>query len=208
MIQKPSKLHIHSLMPPSIPEVKQPLKKTKKFTVDSYADVKRGEKIIIYGDTGIGKTSLSLLAPKPVFLDLDEGGSELRNPFTGKKLDYIQDIRNFSDVRSALQQLSIFDNFKTIVIDNATILQDWAESHVVDTIKTDKGAKVKNLLGYGYNKGYKHLYNVMKGPLQDCDELIRRGFNIIFVAKVIWVWLCAAIGSVAGKLTSLGIFRL
>lgn len=179
------------------PEPKTKLKKPKmpmptdepaqapvaNFTVESYANVKRGEKIIDYGDTGIGKTSLALLAPKPVFLDLDEGAFELHHPVTGKKVDYIPGLRNFADVRAALQQISLYDKYETIVIDNVTILQDWAEPHVLATIKTEKGATVTNLVGYGYNKGYKHLYDVMRGPLADCDELVRRGKNVILIAQ-------------------------
>ncbi len=153
------------------------------FKVQSYADVKRGEKIIDYGDTGMGKTSLAILSPKPVFLDLDEGAFELRHPVTGKKVDYIPGIRDFADVRAALQQVDLYDDYETVVIDNVTILQDWAEPYVVATIPTEKGARVTNLMGYGYNKGYKHLYNVMRGPLADCDELVRRGKNVILIAQ-------------------------
>ena len=160
-----------------------PTAPSKTFGVKSYSDVKRGEKIVLYGDTGIGKSSLALLAPKPVFLDLDEGAFELHHPVTGNKVDYVPDVVDFSDVRAALQEVSLYDNHETVVVDNATILQDWAEPHVVATIKTEKGATVANLVAYGYNKGYKHLYNEMKGPLADCDELIRRGKNVIIIAQ-------------------------
>lgn len=175
-----SKIQKPKMIAPTVPKTKAAV---KKFTVQSYADVKRGEKIIIGGDTGMGKTSLALLAPKPVFLDLDEGGFELHHPVTGKKIDHIPDLRSFSDVRAALQQMDLFNGYETVVIDNVTVLQDWAELHVTSTIPTEKGATVSNIVQYGYNKGYKHLYNVMKGPLQDCDELIRRGKNIILIAQ-------------------------
>ena len=156
---------------------------TKKFTVESWDTGAEGKRIIIYGDTGIGKSSLAQLAPKPVFLGLDEGGGELRHPVTGEKPKRIPRLETFADIRIALQQIDLFDLYETVIIDTTTILQDWAEEHVVATIKTEKGATVKNLVAYGYNKGYKHLYNVMKGPLQDCDELIRRGKNVILVAQ-------------------------
>lgn len=155
----------------------------KKFMVKEWDTAGEGKRILIYGDTGIGKSSLSLLAPKPVFLGLDEGGGQLRHPVTGEKPQRIPDVETFSDVRGALQQTELFDPFETAVIDTATILQDWGEDHVVLNIPTEKGATVKNLLGYGYGKGYKHLYNVMKGPLADADELIRRGKNVIFIAQ-------------------------
>ncbi len=172
------------LKKPTVPKATLPPDPVmSNFKVESYANVKRGEKIVIYGDTGMGKTSLALLAPKPVFLDLDEGGFELHHPHTGKKLDHISGIRDFSDIRTALQQTDLYDNYETVVVDNITIVQDWAEPYVVATISTEKGAKVTNLMGYGYNKGYKHLYNIMRGPLADCDELVRRGKNVILIAQ-------------------------
>ncbi|KKN77455.1 hypothetical protein LCGC14_0360140 [marine sediment metagenome] len=172
--------------PPPPPTTKQTAKAavpTKKFKVESWETGKEGKRILLYGDTGIGKSSLALLAPKPVFLGLDEGGGQLRHPVTGEKPKRIPSIEDFTDVRTVLQDTSLFDPHETAVIDTVTILQDWAEPHVIQTIPTEKDAMVKNLIGYGYNKGYKHLYNVMKEPLQDCDELIRRGKNVILIAQ-------------------------
>ncbi len=184
-IKPPAKKGIKAPPPPApaAKAVQSASVQTKKFKVESWDTGKEGKRIIIYGDTGIGKSSLSLLAPKPVFLGLDEGGGQLRHPVTGEKPKRIPGIKTFADVRGALQQVELFDPYKTVIIDTTTILQDWAELHVVLTIPTEKGATVKNLIGYGYNKGFKHLYNVMKEPLQDCDELIRRGKNVIFIAQ-------------------------
>ena len=86
-------------------------------------------------------------------------------------------------MRSALQQRELYVDYETVVIDTVTIMQDLAETHVVETIPTEGGAKVKNLMGYGYNKGYKHLYNVMKLILQDCNILINSGKNVILIAQ-------------------------
>lgn len=168
-----------SVAPPQALQTSTP---AKRFKVASWK-IDGGEKIIVYGETGIGKSSLCTLAPKPVFLGLDEGGRKLRHPETNEPLSYIPGIETFTDVRAALQQIDLYDDFETVVIDTVTILEDWAEEYVVQSIPTEKGGQVSNIMGYGYNKGFKHLYNVMKGPLQDCDELIRRGKNVIFVAQ-------------------------
>ena len=146
-------------------------------------DTESGEQIILYGDTGIGKTSLCALAPKPVFIGLDNGGRKLRHPVTNEPLKVIPGVETYLDVRSALQQADLFDGYDTVVIDTVTLLQDLAVSHMLATIPTEKGAMVKNIVGYGYNKGYQHLYDVMKLILVDCEKLINKGKNVILVAQ-------------------------
>lgn len=142
-----------------------------------------GERIIIYGDTGIGKSSLARLAPDPVFLGLDEGAAKLKKLGTDNPLDRITGLRTFADVRAALQQVDLYDNHKTVVIDTATFLEDLGIVHVVATIPTKGGEHVANIEAYGWKEGYRHLYDVMRGPLADCDELIRRGKNVILIAQ-------------------------
>ncbi len=156
----------------------------KNFTPESW-DGSDAEKILLYADTGMGKTSLSLLAPKPVFLGLDDGGRKLRHPVTGEPLKRIPNLETFADVRAALQQVDLYDNYETINIDTVTILQNWAEPYTFATVPGPKGSKVTNIEGYGYNKGYKHLYDTMNHILSDCDELVRRGKNVIMIAQAI-----------------------
>ncbi|GAG85940.1 unnamed protein product, partial [marine sediment metagenome] len=102
----------------------------KKFAVEKWDTTGEGKRILIYGDTGIGKSSLAFLAPKPIFLGLDEGAGELRHPVTGEEPMRIPGLETFSDVRAALQQTNLYDNFETVIIDTVTLLQDWAEPHV------------------------------------------------------------------------------
>lgn len=157
----------------------------KNFTIKHCGLSTRGKRILLYGDTGVGKSSLALLAPTPVFIPLDRGAYELVHPGTGSSPEMIEGVETFVDVRSVLCQRDIYANNESVVVDTITIMQDLAEAYVVETVKTDKGASVKNLLGYGYNKGYKHLYNVMKLILQDADSLVESGKNVILIAQSI-----------------------
>ena len=118
-----------------------------------------------------------------MFIGLDNGGRKLKHPVTGERLMVVPGIKTFLDVRSALQSPDLFKDYETVVIDTATILQGWAVPHMLATIPTEKGATVKSIVGYGYNKGYQHLYDTMKLILIDCEKLISAGKNVILVAQ-------------------------
>lgn len=150
---------------------------------------KTGEKIILYGETGRGKTTIASMAPDAVFIGLDDGGRKLFHPKTGKLLDRIENSagkgpRTFEEVRSAITACLTRD-CKTIVIDTGTILEALAEDYVLRTINGPRDAKCSSLEGFGYGKGYKHLYDAMRMPLLDCDRLIEAGKNIIVICQSI-----------------------
>jgi hypothetical protein len=92
-------------------------------------------------------------------------------------------VETYDDVRAILQQPDLFNGYKTVVIDNATVLQDWAVPYVLATVPLEKGGKADNILSYGWNKGYQYLYDAMKLILTDCDALVSKGFNIIVIAQ-------------------------
>jgi len=149
---------------------------TKNFKIESGERPGNGKGIVIHADSGMGKTTLASLAPLPAFIGLDNGGVGI------KTYHRVDGVDTFLDVRSALQA-PIYDNYKTIVVDTVTLLEELGERHVLDTIPTDSGNQAKNLVHYGWNNGYRHLYDTMKLVLQDCDALIRKGKNVILIAQ-------------------------
>ncbi len=174
--------------PPKQPAPSVAPKRTQKtFKVRSGDSTPKGKKIIIYADTGMGKTTLASMAPNPMFIDPDNGCDELKHPITGEDLNErcIEGIETFMDIRDVLSQYDLIDGYETVVIDNATVLQDLAEPHVFATVPGPNNSTVTNITGYGFNKGYKHLYDAMKSVLADCDALINRGKNVIIIAQSI-----------------------
>jgi hypothetical protein len=142
----------------------------------------RGEKIIVYGVTGIGKTTLCALVPNPAFISLDGGADKIVNPVTGEKLLGIN-AETFADVRGALQS-NVFESVDTIIIDHITELQHLALDYTFQTIPKEKSnEKAKNVENYGYHKGYRYWYDTMRLILPDCDRWCRKGKNIIFIAQ-------------------------
>jgi hypothetical protein len=154
-----------------------------KFSVQPWVGDGQGEKVLIYGDSGMGKTTLWSMAPSPVCIGTDDGGRKIVNPKTNEPVKYVEGVADFADVRAALQQIDLFANYETVVIDTITILENWAATWMLKNVAGPQGKPVLNIEGYGYNKGYKHLWDTMQLILQDCDGLVREGKNIVMVAQ-------------------------
>ena len=171
-----------STRPPAAPKASVTAVPAKDFIIQKCGSTDRGNKFIIYAESGMGKSTLACLAPVPVFIDLDDGIDMLRHPVTSEPLERVPEVETFGDVRAALQA-PIFANYKTIIVDTTTVLEELAVEHVLAHITNDKGHKMDSIIRYGYNKGYRHLYDTMKLVLQDCDALIRQGKNVILIAQ-------------------------
>ncbi|KKL60848.1 hypothetical protein LCGC14_2201250 [marine sediment metagenome] len=179
----PSK--IKPAVPASLQKAK-PLPKLspkKKFKVETYDVENQGERIIVYADSGIGKTTLISLLGDVVFIDLYGGSDKIKHPVTGEPLTYIPGVETFQDVRDVLQSPEVFKDYGTVCIDTVTRLEQIAEPWIFANILASKNRRVKHLKEYGWNEGYYHLYNTMRLILQDCENLIHQGKNIVLSAQ-------------------------
>jgi hypothetical protein len=116
-------------------------------------------------------------------IPLDDGTADLLDPYTGEEIDEVKDIRTFEDVRIAVRQYDLYDDNDTVIVDTVTKLEDISHQYMFKTIPHEKGGTVKSIEGYGFGKGYRHLYDTMKLFLQDVDELVRQGKNVILIAQ-------------------------
>lgn len=176
-----------SSMPPKSPKVPSPPVKqartVKKFVTKPWTGAGQGEKIVGYGASGVGKTTLFSMLPDPVFIGIDDGGRKIRDPRTGKPIIHVEGVSTFEDVRDALHQVDLYPEGGSCVIDTLTILETKAEPYMFENIKHEKGGTVSSLEGYGYGKGYTHLFETMRLILQDVDELIRQGINVGLICQ-------------------------
>lgn len=156
----------------------------KTFQVAVWGGDNEGEKVIMYADSGMGKTTLASMLPTPTFAGLDDGGRKIRHPVTGEKLKNIPGIETFADFRTATQQQDLFDDYETLVVDTGNILEGWALDWMLQNVTGDKGTLMKNIEQYGWGKGYRHLYDTMHLPLADFDTLIRRGKNVVILCQM------------------------
>lgn len=81
-------------------------------------------KMMIYGQAGMGKTTLALSAPRPLMLDFD-GGIHRAN--FGHQCDAVQ-VRNWKEVLDVLKEnLSEYD---TIIVDTVGKMLDFIITHI------------------------------------------------------------------------------
>lgn len=175
-------------LPPPMPTAPAPKssRTVKTFHIADWEGGKEGEKIILHGKYGMGKTTLSVMAPTPVFIGLDDGGRKIKHPVTGKVLKRIPDVETFQDIRDVLHQVNLFNDYETIVVDTGTKLQHLGLLYTFATVRGPKDCRTcTNIEQYGYHKGYRHLYDTMHCILGDLDPLVRRGKNIIIVCQTL-----------------------
>ncbi len=132
--------------------------------------IKRAQKVVIYGPEGIGKSTFASCFPGPLFIDIENGTSNLD----------VKRLKRSNSWEMLLSQLaSIQKNpsiCKTLVIDTI----DWAERLCLGYIcaKNNK----KGIEDFGYGKGYVYLMEEMNKFLDWCDELIKVGINVVLLA--------------------------
>lgn len=158
-------------------------KKKTSFKIVDWTNENMGQKVLMFGVSGIGKTTLASLIKNSAFIGTDDGGRLIEDEQGNAKLKHVSGITDFATVRLALQS-NIWKPGMTVIIDNVTELERWAIPYMFKTVpKNQSGAVVKNIEDYGYHKGYRRWYDIMGLILADCSELIRRGVNVVVVAQ-------------------------
>ncbi len=146
-----------------------------RFAVTS-GRLNRAQKVVIYGPGGVGKSSLARLAPGAAFIDIEDSTGRL-------DVQRVGGVSTWADLRACLQSDAL-DKFQTVVIDSLTKAEELAVVHTLQNTKTEKGATVTSIEGYGFGKGYQHVYDTFLHLLVDLDRHVRAGRNVVLVSHV------------------------
>jgi hypothetical protein len=141
-----------------------------------------GTKTMIYGGSGMGKTTLAMLLDNPVFIPTDDGVGIMSHPVTGEKLKVVDGVVDYQDVRDVIPS-GVLDPYSDIVVDTITEVQRWMVPHMLENIKKQGGGTAVNLEDYGYHKGYRHWFETMELFLSDLNQLVRKGKNVVLLAQ-------------------------
>lgn len=151
--------------------------------------------ITLVGFPGTGKTSLAGLFPSPVFIQAEKSTTVFEDWPAEKRPTFLKRLPSpskqngvkTSDALTNLIRLLATENheFKTLVIDTTTMLNNLFEQEVVEFDKPTNGSKTESIgnAAGGFHKGY-DISMAMHGSLISKCEYLRENKNmtIVFLA--------------------------
>ena len=133
--------------------------------------------VTLFGEGGMGKTTLAAMFPKPVIIRTEDGTTSL---IGNDNVSMFPLAQSSQDVLDAIEALATQDHdHKTLVLDSITQLATMIEGEIV---ASDPKAKSINQAGGGYGAGY--------STAADRHRLIRdwagalayeKGMNVVFI---------------------------
>lgn len=143
----------------------------------------RGTKIVVYGASGMGKTTLCTMCPNPVFMATDDGIDDILHPVTGERVPTYK-VETFQDLKNILAQPQLFEAFDTIVLDTMTMAEEMAIDWVLENVKTENGTYAKSLEHFGWGKGYFHLSEADNDIKHALQKLVNQGKNVVVICQL------------------------
>lgn len=146
------------------------------------------QKTMIYGLSGVGKTTLASQLSRPLFIDTEGGLTNMEVPRTPTIKRYVQVIQVINMIHKEVETYK--KDYDTIVIDSIDWLVRLAEEHAAGIASVDDQGKIhKDMTATigkangGYGNGAKQLENHLRAELMPALQLlIDDGFGICLIA--------------------------
>lgn len=164
-------------MPDSPPPAAPPAQKTKPSLPITRGTLRKPERVGLYGQGGIGKTTLvanmRLVGYEPLFIDLDNGSYAM-------DVARISGIDGWGDLTSALKDREAMKPFDVIVVDSLTVAQDLAEKEILRTVPIPNTQTLPEYIeDYGWGKGYGYIYDLLLRLLETLDVIAREKHVVV-----------------------------
>lgn len=134
-----------------------------------------GIKAVLYGQEGVGKSSLAANIPGIVFIDC-EGSTTKMNV---RRLPPPTSWAMLCDEMDYIRDNAAAKGYKAVAIDTF----DWAESLALQAICADH--KISGIEGIPYGKGWQYESELIARFLENTDRLIKAGIHVILICHAI-----------------------
>lgn len=134
-----------------------------------------GIKVVIYGQEGVGKSTLASCFPGAVFIDC-EGSTTRMNV---RRLQKPTSWQMLCDEVEFVRQRHADKGYQTLIFDTF----DWAERLALDDICATH--KVNGIEGLNYGKGWEYEKEMIGRFLDSTERLIAEGVNVVFLCHAI-----------------------
>ena len=134
-----------------------------------------GLKVVMYGQEGVGKSTLAAQLPDPVFIDC-EGSTSRMNV---RRLPKPTSWQMFTDEVEYVLANAAAKGYKSLVVDTF----DWAERLALEALCTEH--KVSGIEGMNYGKGWEFEKEMIGRFLDRTDRLIAAGINVVLLCHAI-----------------------
>lgn len=134
-----------------------------------------GLKVVIYGQEGVGKSTLASCFPGAVFIDSE--GSTLR--MNVRRLPKPTSWQMFNDEFDYILESAAVKGYKTVIVDTF----DWVERLALEALCAEH--KVTGIEGMNYGKGWEYEKEMIGRFLDRTDRLITAGINVVLLCHAI-----------------------
>ncbi len=129
-------------------------------------------RVVVLGDSGVGKTTYATKFPNPIVLDVEFGLGAIDVPSIP--------IRTTDDFNRAVSALiSEKHDYQTVIIDSA----DWLEELIVRSICREN--KAKSIADLEWGRGYALLSQKWKAVVSMLDDLRARGVIVVVISHAV-----------------------
>ena len=130
-------------------------------------------RIMVYGSEGVGKSTFAANAPKSVFIQTEDGLSEIDCSKLPLATSFDEVVRQLTAIRDEEHE------FGTLALDSL----DWLERLIWDRVCQDYGVKCIEKADGGYGKGYTHALTYWRQVVSLLGEIrAKRKMAIVLLA--------------------------
>lgn len=147
---------------------------------------KKGMKILIYGESGSGKTVFALSFPKSIVVDSEDGYSWYEGTERTRNVVGILDSQSYDDLENLMDELDDANDeeFSSLIIDSETKVYENIKEALQNVEETRAARKGRDVLDANLSMRSYGKIGQLSGRLQNAKlRLASQGINIISVAQ-------------------------